>query len=186
MVQGGRASLVASPHPGTVDMRTRLLTILATVVLAAASQARAVDGPQPEIQRPDATPQTVGATHTLRTIPEACVRLEGVFTDDAAAPYRFHAVSTGRCAQRAAYVETDAVPDAASGWILNDRIRVPRADAPTCVATIDIWRKPGDTAPPALDAQGRSRIYLDKPQKPAKAPMFTAVLGVAGCGRESP
>jgi hypothetical protein len=55
---------------------------------------------------------------------------------------------------------------------------VPRVDAPACVATIDIWRKPGDAAPPALDAQGRSRIYLDKPQKPATAPLFTAVLTI--------
>lgn len=161
-------------------MRTPMLTIVAALGLVFARSAGA-EPAQPEIQRPDATPQAVGALHTLRTIPEACVRLEGVFTGDAAAPYRFGAVTRERCAQRAVYVEVGGLkqaPDPASGWILNDRIRVPRADAPACVATIEIWRKPGDAAPPALDTQGRSRIYLDKPQKPATAPMFTAVMAI--------
>jgi hypothetical protein len=158
-----------------------MLTLAMAAALAAAPPTGAADGPLPEIQRPDATPQAVGVLHTLRTIPEACVRLEGVFTGDAAAPYRFGAVARERCAQRAVYVAAENLKEpagAASGWILNDRIRVPRADAPACIATIAIWRKPGDAAPPALDAQGRSRLYLDKPQKPAVAPMFTAALAI--------
>lgn len=152
-------------------------------VLAAASAS--ADDAVPEIQRPDATPQAVGALHTLRTIPEACVRLEGEFTGDRASPYRLAAVPTQRCAQRAIYVPDDSLqapPGIASGWILNDRIRVPRADAPACVATIEVWRKPGDAAPPALDAQGRSRIYLDHPVQSTPV-RFTAVLMTAAVCR---
>ncbi len=160
-------------------MSNALRHLIVLAALAAACAVRAGPLP-PEIQRPDAAAQTVGTPHTLRTIPEACVRLEGEFTGDAAAPYRIHVVSTGRCAQRAVFVtaaELKPPPDAATGWILNDRIRVPRADAPACLAKIDIWRKPGNAAPPALDAQGRSRIYLDKP-KSATASMFTAALTI--------
>ena len=160
--------------------------IISALTLALAPTARATDGAQPEIQREPASPQPVGQLHTLRTIPEACVRLQGQFTGAAEAPYRFEAVQGGRCAQRAVYVEASGlkqVPTTESGWILNDRIRVPRADAPACIAVIDIWRRPGDATPPKLDAQGRSRLYLDKPQHTARAPLFTAVLLTpTGCG----
>jgi hypothetical protein len=48
----------------------------------------------------------VGAAHTLRQIPEACARLEGVFTGDAAEPYRFSAVRTSeQCQPRARFVD---------------------------------------------------------------------------------
>ena len=55
--------------------------------------ANAAD-PQPEIQRAVGSPQAVGVAHTLRTIPEACARLEGQFTGGAASPYKFAAVRT--------------------------------------------------------------------------------------------
>ena len=160
-------------------MRTVVLTIAIAAGLIAAPRAASADLPQPEIQRESTSPQAVGTLHTLRTIPEACVRLQGQFTADPAAPYGFEAVQSGRCAQRAVYVAASGLkqaPTTASGWILNDRISVPRADAPACVAVVEIWRRPGDATPPKLDPQGRSRLYLDKPQQAVAAPLFTAVL----------
>ena len=166
-------------------MRNAMNALVIVAAIAGFGAAFAPDTAVPEIARPDATAQVIGALHTLRTIPEACARLEGEFSGDPTEPYHFEAVATGRCAQRAEYVAADALkspPGVESGWILNDRIRVPRADAPACIATIEVWRKPGNAAPPALDTQGRSRIYLDKQPK-ATLPMFTAVLrmDVANC-----
>ena len=94
--------------------------------------------PKPEIQRGVGTPQAVGAVHTLRTIPEACARLEGQFTGDAAAPYKFAAVHTGtRCAPRAKLVDAGtAKVSATTGWILNDVIRVPSAACATQQAVV--------------------------------------------------
>ena len=60
-----------------------LQTLMVAALAAAALPASAAD-PAPEIQRPLGTAQAVGAAHTLRSIPEACARLEGVFTGDAA------------------------------------------------------------------------------------------------------
>jgi hypothetical protein len=159
------------------------MLIAAAVLVPAASAAEAA----PEITRPPGStaPQPVGQLHTLRNIPEACVRLQGQFTAGGVTPYTLEAVKREPCAQRAAYLETAGLkrpPSEATGWILNDRIEVKRADAPTCVATIEIWRRPGDAAPPQLDAQGRSRIYLDKPQQQVLLPVFTAVLSVAAKG----
>jgi len=161
----------------------------ASILLAAAAMTLALvpaasiaaGSAQPEIQRApgSGTAQPVGQVHTLRNIPEACVRLEGQFTGDPAMPYSFRAVKRDPCAQRAAYVDATTLkqaPTIKSGWILNDRISVPRSDAPACVATIEIWRQPGDASPPKLDAQGRSRIYLDKPQQAVTVPVFTALV----------
>jgi len=160
-----------------------VLLAAATVILALAPVARAADGAQPEIQRApgSGSAQPVGQVHTLRNIPEACVRLEGQFTGDGAAPYRFEAVKRDPCVQRAVYADAaklKAAPSVKSGWILNDRISVPRADAPACIATVEVWRHTGDTAPPKLDAQGRSRLYLDKPQQAVAVPMFAATLAI--------
>jgi len=164
-----------------------VLLAAAAALLAIAPVSRAADNPEPEIQRPpgSGTAQPVGQIHTLRNIPEACVRLEGQFTGDAARPYHFRAVKRDPCAQRAAFVDAATLkqaPSATSGWILNDRINVPRAEATACVATIEVWRQPGDATPPKLDAQGRSRIYLDKPQQAVAVPLFTAALHVTACG----
>ncbi len=159
-----------------------VLLAVAATVLALAPIVRAADGTQPEIKREIATAQPVGQLHTLRNIPEACVRLQGQFTGDATKPYTFEAAPRERCAQRAAYVDASTLkkaPTAKSGWILNDRISVPRTDAPNCVAVLEVWRHEGNTAPPALDPQGRSRLYLDKPQATgATPPLFTAMLAI--------
>ena len=68
--------------------------------------------------------QAVGAVHTLRQIPEACARLEGTFTGDAAQPYRFAPVRTSeQCQPRARFVDyAKAQPSADKGWKLNDVI----------------------------------------------------------------
>ena len=157
-----------------------LLALAATPSLAA--------GQAPEIERPAGTPQADGAAHTLRTIPEACARLEGMFTGDAAAPYRFAAVRTGGpCQPRARLVDTpDAGPDTAAGWILNDVIRVPHSACPSQEAVVTVWRKPADAAPPELDGQGRSRIYLDESMEKiasgdlAPVPLYAAALSLQG------
>ncbi len=78
-------------------MRLSLLMLAALVPALPAFAAET-----PELQRAVGVPQAVGAVHTLRQIPEACARLEGVFTGDAAAPYRFSAVRTSeQCQPRA-------------------------------------------------------------------------------------
>ena len=148
--------------------------------------------PKPEIVRPAASPQAVGAVHTLRTIPEACARIEGQFTGQAAQPYKFAVARTSpNCQPRARLVDaTRARPSAASGWIFNDLIRVPSAACATQQAVVRIWRKPADAVPPKLDAQGRSRIYLKDATDRAKAggpsvPVYAAAMAVEGkaCGR---
>jgi hypothetical protein len=162
----------------------RILTLL---LLATALPAAAAD-PTPEITRPAAAPQAVGAVHTVRGIPEACARLEGVFTGDAATPYRLDAVRTSpNCQARARFVDaTKAKPGASDGWILNDVIRVPSAACPAQQAVVRVWRHPADAAPPKLDAQGRSRIYLQESVAKAKAnllppiPMYAASMSVEG------
>lgn len=159
----------------------------AVVLLAAALPAAAAD-PRPEIARAAATAQAVGAVHTLRQIPEACARLEGAFTGQPGAPYRFAVVRTSpNCQPRARVVDFDqARPSTAAGWILNDLIRVPSAACPSQQAVVRVWRKPGAAAPPKLDAQGRSRVYLEDQRKAAAAgalaavPVYAAQMQVEG------
>jgi hypothetical protein len=161
-------------------------------LLLLATQAVRASDPVPEIKRDAATPQAVGALHTLRGIPEACARLEGQFTGDPAQPYRFDVVRTSpNCQARARFVDAaKAKPSTASGWILNDVIRVPSAACPRQQAVVRVWRHPADATPPKLDAQGRSRIYLQESVDKAKAnalppiPMYAAAMAVEGgaCG----
>ncbi|GAA4859562.1 hypothetical protein [Luteimonas vadosa] len=163
------------------------LSLLAAAAALVAGPVLAAD-PKPEISRPAATPQAVGAAHTLRQIPEACARLEGMFTGQAAEPYKFAVVRTSAsCQARARFVDAaKAKPSPASGWKLNDLIRVPNAGCPSQEAVVRVWRKPTGNAPPKLDAQGRSRIYLQESKEAAAAgklaaiPMFAAEMGVAG------
>ena len=165
-------------------LRTHM--ILAALLLASAA-AQAAD-PAPEIKRAIATPQAAGVVHTLRTIPEACARLEGQFTRDAASPYKFAAVRTGdRCAPRAKLVDAaNAKASVANGWLLNDVIRVPDAACPSRQAVVRVWRKDIKPQPPKLDAQGRSRIYLKDSMDAARAgdlkpiPVFAAVMTLEG------
>ena len=157
-----------------------LIALVAGPVLAA--------DPAPEVKRPPAAPQPVGAVHTLRTITEACARIEGRFTGEANEPYHYDVVRPSpMCQARAELVEADKVhPESASGWIFNDLIRVPSAACPGQQAVLRIWRHPADATPPKLDAQGHSRIYLGQSMDKAKAgklaalPMYTATLKVEG------
>ena len=144
--------------------------ILLLAGVASPAMALAADV-APEIRRPPATPQAVGAEHTLRQIPEACVRLQGRFTGEADSPYVFETVpSSPTCQPRAKLAAfTPAIAQPASGWVLNDVIRVPRADCPAQQAVVRVWRKPAAAVPPSLDAQGRSRIYLEEAQAKAAA-----------------
>lgn len=160
-----------------------LAACLAAPVLAA--------DPKPEISRPDVTPQAVGAAHTLRQIPEACARIEGVFTGQAAEPYKFAVVRTSpNCQPRARFVDAaKAKPSIEDGWKFNDLIRVPNAACPQQKAVVRVWRKPVDQAM-KLDGQGQSRVYLEEARQAAAAgqlsaiPMFAAEMSVEGeaCG----
>jgi hypothetical protein len=165
---------------------------MACACLLAASAAAFAADTAPEIQRPPAAPQPVGALHTLRTIPEACARLEGRFTGDAGAPYAFAVVRTGeRCQARAKLADAaKAKPSAANGWILNDVIRVPAAACAGQQAVVRIWRKPAASAAPKMDAQGRARVYLKEGLDAADAgtlgaiPQYAVAMAVEGkrCG----
>lgn len=167
------------------------LHMVCACLLAASAAAFAADT-APEIQRPPAAPQPVGALHTLRTIPEACARLEGRFTGDAGAPYAFAVVRTGeRCQARAKLADAaKAKPSAANGWILNDVIRVPAAACAGQQAVVRIWRKPVASAAPKMDAQGRARVYLKEGLDAADAgtlgaiPQYAVAMAVEGkrCG----
>lgn len=156
-------------------------------LLFAASLPLAASEPKPEIERPAAAPQATGVVHTLRTIPEACARIEGQFTGQAAEPYRFAVARTSAaCQPRARLVDAaKAKPSTSTGWIFNDLIRVPSAACATQQAVVRIWRKPVDAVPPKLDAQGRSRIYLKDATERAKAgasavPVYAASMSVEG------
>lgn len=162
--------------------------LLATGLVLAWMQPAAAQ-PAPEIQRQPAAAQAAGVVHTLRAIPEACVRFEGSFTGQAAEPYRWAAVPTSpQCQPRARLVDyAEARPAEADGWKFNDLIRVPSADCPAQVAVLRVWRKPGEVATPALDGQGRSRIYLEEARRqaqsgaqPAGLPLYAADLQVEG------
>lgn len=145
-------------------------------MLAMALPAVAAD-PVPEISRPAATPQPVGVLHTLRQIPEACARIQGRFTGDPADPYKFELVRTSpNCAPRAKLVDAaKARPSEAGGWKFNDLVRVPSAQCPTRFAVVRVWRKPANVAPPALDAQGKARLYLEQERQRAAAGQLASV-----------
>ncbi len=161
--------------------------MLFAALLATSSVAVAAE-PTPEIQRKAGAPQAVGALHTLRTIPEACARLEGQFTGDAKTPYKFAAVRTSeRCQPRARLVDAvGAKASVANGWVLNDVIRVPSAACVSQHAVVRVWRKDAKAQPPKLDAQGRSRIYLKDGLDAANAgklgaiPVYAAAMAMEG------
>src|SRR5688500_18437518 len=169
----------------------RATPLIAILTLAIAHPLPAAE-PAPEIKRDAGTPQAVNALHTLRQIPEACARMEGMFTGNAADPYKFALVRTSpNCQPRARFVEfAKAKPSETGGWKLNDLIQVPSAACPSQKAVVRVWRKPADAAPPELDAQGRSRLYLKEMQAAAKQggyqpiPMFAAEMKLEGqaCG----
>lgn len=165
---------------------------LALAAVLGALLAAPAAAQEPEIERAVGTPQAVGVAHGLRTMPEACARLEGKFTGDAASPYEFSAVRThANCQPRAQLVDAaKARPTAEAGWKLNDVIRVPNAACPSQMAVVTVWRKPSGIKPPELDAQGRARIYLAESMADARAGKLAQVTQYAaamtlegeGCG----
>lgn len=165
-------------------MRGMPLVMIALLAAGAAADAKL---PTPEIQRPTGTAQAVGVVHSIRTIPEACARLEGLFTGKAP-PYQFKAVRTSaNCQPRAHLVDAAKLkPSQGSGWILNDEIRIPSAACPSQQAVVHVWRKPSAAAPPKLDGQGRSRLYLEESRQQAAAnktppiAMYAAAMSVEG------
>ncbi len=169
----------------------RATPLIAILALAIAQPVPAAE-PAPEIKREPGTPQAVNALHTLRQIPEACARIEGAFTGQAAEPYKFAIVRTSQnCQPRARFVDAaKAKPSEAAGWKFNDLIRVPNAACPSQQAVVRVWRKPVDQTI-KLDGQGQSRIYLEESKQAAAAgkiaavPMFAAEMGVEGEGCES-
>lgn len=172
----------------TIPARVRALaSTLALGLCACAPLAALAADPMPELQRQPGAAQAVGVVHTIRQIPEACVRFEGVYTGEAAQPYKFSAVrSSPTCQPRAKLVEFDqAKPSEATGWKFNDVIRVPSAACPSQQAVVRVWRKPVATKAD-LDGQGQSRIYLEEAKKQAAAgaiaqvPQFTAQMKVEG------
>ena len=167
----------------------RLHMFLAGLLLAFAMAAAAAQSP--EIQRGPIPAQVPGVLHTLRTIPEACTRLEGRFTKaKEASPYALTQVRTStRCQARARLLDArKAQASAANGWILNDVLRVPNASCSGQSAVIRIWRKDAASATPKLDAQGRVRVYLKDGLDAAAqgqlgaVPQFAVALGVEGRG----
>ena len=161
---------------------------LIPLLLAVAAMPAIAADPKPEIDRAEATPQAVGVAHTLRSIPEACARIEGVFTGQAGDPYKFAVVRISpNCQPRARFVDAaKAQPSVEKGWIFNDVIHVPNAACPSQQAVVRVWRKPAADASPELDAQGRARIYLGDSKQAAEGdklaaiPMFAAAMKVEG------
>ncbi len=160
--------------------------VLAALAITVAGTAYAADE-KPEIQRPASPAQAVGALHALRTIPEACTRVQGQFTGNAANPYDIAVVkSSERCQPRALMVGLpESGNGAAAGWRLNDVVRVPSVACPSQQAVLRVWRHPGSVAPPKLDAQGRSRVYLQDQMKagqPANLPKYALEFRIEGKG----
>jgi hypothetical protein len=167
------------------------LAVLAATVLLAGTLHAATTEPKPEIQRPSAVtpPQATGAVHTVRQIPEACARIEGAFTGQAAEPYRFALVRTSpQCQPRARVVDfAKAQPSEATGWKFNDLVRIPNAGCPTQQAVVRVWRKPVDNTL-AKDGQGQARVYLEEAKRQAaagkiaeaKIPLYAAEMKVEG------
>lgn len=121
--------------------------------------------------RPAAVAQADAVAHTLRQIPEACIRLQGMFTGDAGQPYRLQAVpSSAQCQRRARFAGLSPQPPAPQeGWRVDERISVPSADCAGLAMTLTVWRRDGQAATPARDGQGRARIYLQQAQAQAQA-----------------
>lgn len=160
---------------------------LATIATFAAATAFAGT---PEIKREMGTPQADNAVHTLRTIPEACARIEGKFTGATDKPYAIAAVKTNpACQARARLVDAGKVgAKEGPGWILNDVIKVPSKACPSQTAVVSVYRQNIKQEAYKLDAQGRARVYVDKDAQKAYTaadkkrviPTFAVATGVEG------
>lgn len=158
------ASATAQASPSRNAFRQSFWLVVLVTALAMVVPLRAQE-PAPRV----GAPQAPGAVHTVRQIPEACVRLEGRYAEPAAAsPYVLEVVPVGgNCQPRARFVDgAQAQPSAAAGWVLNDVIRIPEARCPGREAVVQVWRKAGDAAP-ARDGQGQARVYLEEGRKQA-------------------
>ncbi|MEJ1096416.1 MULTISPECIES: hypothetical protein [unclassified Pseudoxanthomonas] len=165
--------------------------LLAATILLTGTLHAATTEPKPEIQRPSAVtpPQAVGVVHTVRQIPEACARIEGAFTGQAAEPYRFALVRTSpQCQPRARVVDfAKAQPSETTGWKFNDLLRIPNAACPSQQAVVRVWRMPVDNTL-AKDGQGQARVYLEDAKQQAaagklaqaKIPLYAAETKVEG------
>jgi hypothetical protein len=166
-------------------MRSRSFAALLSLCMLPGISAGA--DPQPEVRRDPYPAQSPGQVHTIRVIPETCAYLQGSFVTDAAVPYRYGAARSGkRCQPRARLVDpAKANPSEATGWILNDLIRIPNAACPAQQAVIRIWRKPVESTM-KLDGHGKPRIYLEDAKRQAEAgkiaplPQYAATLTMEG------
>lgn len=141
----------------------------------------------PEIERPVGTAQANNVVHTVRQIPEACTRIEGHFTGKPQSPYAMQLERTSpQCQPRAEFQDAEnAMPSEASGWKLNDVVRIPSASCTGQMAVVEVWRKPvAQTV--ALDGQGKLRVYLEDSKHQAAAgklaalPAYSARLQLQG------
>jgi hypothetical protein len=177
-------------RPVPVTIMPLLLAAVLPVSAAVPGGAPPKGDPKPEIARDPAQPQRQNSVHTLRQIPEACARLEGMFTGQSDDPYTFAVVRISpSCQPRARFVDAAKVqPSLSKGWKFNDLIRVPNADCPSQQVVVRVWRKPAPVAPPKADAQGQARIYLEEQRQAAAAnqlpevPMYAATMTVEGQG----
>jgi hypothetical protein len=135
---------------------------------------------KPEIERPAASAQANGALHTVRQIPEACTRIEGRFTGEAASPYDMQLLRTNpQCQPRAVFLDFAKVtPSEAAGWKLNEVIRIPSAACSGQQAHVEVWRKPAGQQV-ALDGQGQNRVYLGDAKTQAAAGKLAALPAYA-------
>jgi hypothetical protein len=118
--------------------------------------------------RPAASPQADGVAHTLRQIPEACIRLQGMFTGRADQPYALQAVPTQeRCPRRAVFAGISDAPQADEGWQLDEQIMVPSAACPALRMTLSLWRHPGQVRTAERDGQGQVRVYVEQARQAA-------------------
>lgn len=167
-----------------------IVPLLVTVAASSTAWPIVAAAQSPQISRPVGTPQAVDVVHTLRAIPEACARIQGHFTGDDAKPYAFAVVKTDpRCQRRAGLVDAAKVsPRGKPGWVYVDLVRVPNASCASQEAVVRIWRQESNAAvPPPLDAQGRSRLYLEdalgaRPPGGDRQPVFAVEMGVSGKG----
>jgi len=155
-----------------MNNRCRWLPVLLLAPLAVAAQAQ-------EIQRPPVAAQAVDVLHTVRQVPEACIRIEGRFTGQDDAPYDMRRVRTGaQCQPRAAWLDFAQVTPDEGGWMLNDRIRIPAAGCPEQRAVVEIWRRQVEQ-PLTRDGQGQLRVYLDEARQQAGAGRLAALPAYA-------
>lgn len=175
----------ARAWPGLVWARTAACTAGLWIGVACAGDGISA----PEVARAPAVAQADGQEHTLRQIPEACVRLQGRFTGTQPA-YALEAVPTRPdCQPRARFDGLVEARPESGPWRINDVIRVPSATCPGLAAVLTVWRRPGEGGALALDAQGRARIVLRDAMQgrvaEAAPTHYAATLAVEGaaCGR---